>query len=409
MKVRTNWRSLLLIVALVVLFIASASAVPAAPPMAPNAQIGWQLHYANEFSSGAALTGWSVDYAGNWNNIRVENGYLHMERAWGTTYPLVWRNDLFNTINTNALSHAIEVRFRYPYLSDYGAAVGVGTAWFSGARYAPSDPYPRNNFENVMMVHMRSLGGGPRRVEVYQGGAGRVTIPADYTWHTARAEFIRNDPSCSGYRYGAYLYLDGVLQTRPFPCRDWLPVPVYFGNSYYQEFVGNWSNLQVDYFRIYIPTTATPTHTPTRTFTPTATPTSTPTFTPTPTATATPTFTPTPVAGLTLTADYAFLLQCGGILGEPTQVLRGVLTGSVVGNQIIRIHIADPNGGVTSYFVLTDGGGQFTLDASKAPGDLCFGSSETGIWSAQAFSDALGLESDTVQWSVSWYIIHTTK
>jgi hypothetical protein len=436
-------RLITLIITVMALLIASASALPAAPASAPNAQVAWQLHYSNEFSGGWDLTGWSIDYAGSWNNVRVENGYLHLEQPWSTNYPMVWRNDLFNYINTNALSHAIEVRFRYPYLSDYGAAVGVGTAWFSGARYAPADPYPRNNYENVLMVHMRSLGGGPRRVEVYQGGAGRVQIPADYTWHTARAEFMRNDASCPGYRYGAYLYLDGVLQARSFPCRNWMPVPTYFGNSYYQDYFGNWSNMEVDYFRIYIPATPTPTYTPTRTLTPTptntatrtptstptrtSTPTATPTLTPTstatftrtptftptptstPTLTPTPTFTPTPVASLTLTADYAYLLQCGAIVGEPTQVLRGVLTGGNVSGQMIRIEIADPNGSFSTYFVFTDLAGRFTLDANNVPGDVCFGSSVIGTWSAQAFYDVLGLSSNTVQWSVSWYIIHTTK
>ena len=446
---------------------------PTALRAAPAAQAGWQLHYGIDFNAWSDLTGWNIDYAGSSNNVRVENGYLHLEQPWNTIYPMVWRNDLFNYINSNALSHAIEVRFRYPYLSDYGAATGVGTAWFSGTRYPSSTTYPRDNFENILMVHMRSLGGGPRRVQVYQGGAGNVQIPDDYTWHTARAEFIRNDPSCPGYLYGAYLYFDGVLQARPTPCRNWAPVNSYFGNSYYQDYVGNWSNMEVDYFRIYIPATPTPTHTPTstptRTFTPTFTPsstftptptrtstptatatwtptatntptstfaptptrTSTPTSTatwtptttdtPTPTWTATPTFTPTPIntliptatltvlASLTLSRDYAFLLQCGAIVGEPTQVLRGVLAGSTYSGQVIRIVIVDPNDSTSNYYTFTDSYGRFVLDASSVGGDVCFGSSLIGDWSAQAFYDPSGLVSNPVQWSVSWFIIHTTK
>jgi hypothetical protein len=430
---------------------------PTPLPAAPAAQGGWQLHYGIDFNAWSDLTGWNIDYAGSSNNVRVENGYLHLEQPWNTIYPMVWRNDLFNYINANALSHAIEVRFRYPYTSDYGAATGVGTTYFSGARYSSSTTYPRDNFENVLMVHMRSLGGGPRRVQVYQGGAGSVQIPADYTWHTARAEFIRNDASCPGYLYGAYLYFDGVLQARPTPCRNWAPISSYFGNSYYQDYIGNWSNMEVDYFRIYIPATPTPTYTPTSTptwtptatntptatrtntptftptstFTPTPTRTSTPTYTPTwtptatntptPTWTATPTFTPTPtntptptatptvLASLTLSRDYAFLLQCGAIVGEPTQVLRGVLLGSPNSGQMIRIAITDPNGSLGNYYAFTDSFGRFTLDASSVGGDVCFGSSLVGDWSAQAFYDPLGLVSNPVQWSVSWFIIHTTK
>jgi len=418
----------------VAFLLCSAIALTPTPlPAAPAAQSGWQLHYGIDFNAWSDLTGWNIDYAGSSNNVRVENGYLHLEQPWNTIYPMVWRNNLYNTINASALSHAIEVRFRYPYTSDYGAATGVGTTYFSGARYSSSTTYPRDNFENVLMVHMRSLGGGPRRVQAYQGGAGSVQIPADYTWHTARAEFIRNDPTCPGYLYGAYLYFDGVLQARPTPCRNWGPINSYFGNSYYQDYVGNWSNLEVDYLRIYIPATPTPTYTPTftptfaptATFTPTPTRTSTPTYTPTWTPTATntptPTFTPTPsntpaptatptvLAALTLSRDYAFLLQCGAIVGEPTQVLRGVLSASPNSGQTIRIAITDPNGSLGNYYALTDSFGRFTLDASSVGGDACFGSSLAGDWSAQAFYDPLGLVSNSVQWSVSWFIIHTTK
>jgi hypothetical protein len=163
--------------------------------------------------------------------------------------------------------------------------------------------------------------------------------------------------------------------------------------------------------------TFTPTPTRTATFTPTPTRTATPTFTPTSTATATPTFTPTSTATATPTArptlmlnrDYPFLLQCGATIGEPTQVLRGVLTGNSLSGQMIRIAITDPNGSLVNYYTFTDAFGRFTLDASSVGGDPCFGSSLVGDWSAQAFYDPLNLASNPVQWSVSWYIIHTTK
>jgi len=167
--------------------------------------------------------------------------------------------------------------------------------------------------------------------------------------------------------------------------------------------------------------TATPTFTPTATATHTATPTFTPTatatFTPTPTATATPTFTPTPTATatpsaqptLTLNRDYPFLLQCGAIIGEPTQVLRGVLTGNPFSGQMIRIAITDPNGSLGNYYTFTDSFGRFTLDASVIGGDACFGSSLVGDWSARAFYDPSTLASNSVGWRVTWYVVHTTK
>ena len=115
------------------------------------------------------------------------------------------------------------------------------------------------------------------------------------------------------------------------------------------------------------------------------------------------------VPTLTLSRDYPFLLQCGAIVGEPTQVLRGVLTGSLSSGQVIRIAIVDPNGSPGNYYTITDSFGRFVLDTSSVGGDACFGSSLIGDWSAQAFFAPLGLVSNPVQWSVSWFIIHTTK
>jgi len=151
--------------------------------------------------------------------------------------------------------------------------------------------------------------------------------------------------------------------------------------------------------------TATHTPTPTRTATPTLTPTATPTFTPTPTATATPTAQPT----LMLTRDYPFLLQCGATIDEPTQVLRGTLTGNPFNGQMIRIAITDPNGSIANYYTFTDAFGRFTLNASSVGGDACFGSSLVGDWSARAFYDPLTLASNSVGWRVNWYVVHTTK
>jgi hypothetical protein len=115
------------------------------------------------------------------------------------------------------------------------------------------------------------------------------------------------------------------------------------------------------------------------------------------------------LATLTLSRDYPFLLQCGAIVGEPTQVLRGVLAGGMYSGQVIRVVIVDPNGSTSNYYTFTDSFGRFVLDASSVGGDACFGSSLIGDWSAQAFYDPLNLVSNPVQWSVSWFIIHTTK
>ena len=450
------------------------------PDAAPAAQWAWQLLYADEFNSAGDLAGWATDRGGGNYWIDATSGLLHLESPWSDTYPMIWRNDLYNAINAGNLDYAVEVRFRRPYLSAYGPAFGVGTAAFSGGRYSVSDTYPVNNYENIIHNEQHQPASGAQfggNANLYQGGAGRVPIPVDYTWHTMRSEFIGGTGS---------LYFDGTYYSGSNPYRAWRPVSTYFGNSYNQSWSGSgpgsWSNLDIDYLRIYVrvfiptptftptptstatatstrPLPPTPTYTstatPTRTATPTVTPTPTrtPTSTATPTATASPTptntstatstptptnistatstptptntsaatstptptnipaptRTPMPAAMLTLAADHAYLLQCSATLGEPPQVLRGALTGANVNGQLIRVQVTDPLGRGSDYFVYSDYGGQFSLDSFSAAGDPCFGSAVVGIWSAQAFVDAPSLSSNAVQWSVAWFIIHTTK
>ena len=433
----------------IVFFLVLIIAVTPTPlPAAPAAQTTWQLYYADEFNAGADLVGWNIDRGDGNYWIDTGTGSLHLESNWGYTYPMIWRNDLFNYINANNLDYAVEVRFRRPYLTAYGSAFGVGSANFSGARFAAGDQYPVNNFENIIHNEQHQPAqqgsfGGNENICLNQD---KKPIPVDYTWHVGRAEFIGG--TGNHYFDGAWIGSASCASR---------PISTYFGNAYVQPFIGSWSTLDIDYIRIYIrvvatptftptwtPTaTNTPTNTPTRTFTPTYTPTSTftptptrtstptytptwtpsptntptstrtatPTFTPTSTNTPTPTATPTPtvLAMLTLSRDYAFLLQCGATVGEPTQVLRGVLSGGTYIGQMIRIVIVDPTGSTTNYYTFTDSFGRFVLDATTVGGDACFGSSLTGDWFAQAFYDPLGLVSNPVQWSVSWFIIHTTR
>ncbi len=413
----------------------TSSAFPARSQAAPAAQTSWQLYYADEFNTGSDLVGWSINQ-GDGSYWIDAGGFLHMESNWGYTFPMVWRNDLYNYINANNLNYAVEVRFRRTYLTAYGTAFGVGTTTFSGARFNAGDQYPVNNYENIIHneQHQPSSPGSFGGNENICANQDRKPIPVDYNWHVGRAEFVGTT--------GTHYFDGALIGTASCASR---PTSTYFGNSYVQPYIGSWSFLDIDYIHIYIQVTATstPTYTPTftptptrtatptstptftptptRTFTPTPTPTFTPTFTPTPTQTPTrtatptptwtpvPTATPTPQSTLTLSRDYAFLLQCGGSIGEPTQVLRGVLSGSVVSGQTIRVVLTDPNGNTATYYALTDSFGNFILNASNVGGDACFGSSLLGDWSAQAFYDAIGLASNTVQWSVSWFIIHTTK
>jgi hypothetical protein len=412
------------VITLLVMAVVSTIAHPGPVNASPLAQASWQLYYSDEFNAGSDLVGWSIDRGDGNYWIDTAGGFLHLESNWGYTYPMVWRNNLFSYINANNLDYAVEVRFRRTYLTSYGSAIGVGTANFSGTRYPASDQYPVNNYENIIHNEQHQPAspgafGGNENICLNQQ---RKPIPVDYTWHVGRAEFVGT--------VGTHIFDGTVIGTATCTTR---PVSTYVGNSYNQPFIGSWSFLDVDYIRLYIlvvatatptsaatftPTltrTATPTSTstytatPTRTFTPTPTATFTPTSTSTPTSTATPTATPTVPAALTLNRDHPFLLLCGESIAEPTQVLRGVLSGPLVGGQLIRLALTDPNGNKASYYVLTDTLGQFILDSASAGGYPCFGLSQIGDWSAKAYQDSPGLASNTVQWSVSWFLIHTTR
>ena len=220
-------------------------AFPAKSEAAALARTTWQLSYADEFSTSNDLAGWNSDHGDGSYLVDTAGGFLHLESNWGYTYPMVWRNDLFSQINANNLDYAIQVRFKRPYLAGYGSAFGVGTASFSGTRFPPGDPYPANNYENVVTNEQHQPLGqfsGHERICMHQPGQ---PLPVDYAWHVGRAEFIGG----TGYHYfdGGFV---GTTACHPHP------VSIYFGNSFVQSYTGSWSTLDIDYIRIYIPQTA---------------------------------------------------------------------------------------------------------------------------------------------------------
>ncbi len=81
MNMRMPLRLITLVIALLVLLIASTSTVPAAsrsetrdlwPLDAPNSQWAWQLHYADEFNASGDLSGWTIDRGGG--NYWIDTG-----------------------------------------------------------------------------------------------------------------------------------------------------------------------------------------------------------------------------------------------------------------------------------------------------------------------------------------------
>ncbi|MBU0510185.1 MAG: hypothetical protein KJ638_00590 [Chloroflexi bacterium] len=152
--------------------------------------------------------------------------------------------------------------------------------------------------------------------------------------------------------------------------------------------------------------TPTPSRTPTRTptQTPSRTPTKTPTQTPSRTPTRTPTRTPLPLL-VDLQQDYSALLFLAPELGQPTQVLRGTVTGGVPPYSV-DVRVRRPSNTTTSYVLSTND--TFVITAANT-GDSYFGVDEIGTWSAQAIAiDSTGQSaiSISVTWEVSWYPVH---
>lgn len=211
----------------------------------PKAQaVSWQLTYADEFNSANDLSGWNVDSGDGNFWIDTSGGFLHLESNWGPTYPIVWRNDLYSSINANNSDYAVEIRFRRSYLTGYGSAFGIGTASFSSTRFSPGDPYPVSSYENVLHneQHQPASPGSFGGNENICGNRDKKPIPVDYGWHVGRVEFV----GTTGYHY-----LDGSL-IGSFVCRSLVPISTYFGNSYDEPW-GSWSQLDIDYFHIYTP------------------------------------------------------------------------------------------------------------------------------------------------------------
>ena len=137
---------------------------------------------------------------------------------------------------------------------------------------------------------------------------------------------------------------------------------------------------------------------------PTNPPPPTATWTPVPTSTATPTPTPEPLM-VDLQADYSALLFMAPELGQPTQILRGSVSGGTP-PYAVSVRVQKPSGTTVTYVL--GNASTFVVNANNT-GDPYFGVDEEGEWTAWAESvDSLGWNavSVPVTWDVSWYPVH---
>ena len=107
-----------------------------------------------------------------------------------------------------------------------------------------------------------------------------------------------------------------------------------------------------------------------------------------------------------LQQDYSALLFLAPHLGQPTQVLRGLVSGGGTPPYSVDVRVRRPSNTITSYVLSTND--TFILTAANT-GDAYFGVDEIGTWAAQAIAiDSTGQSAISVMvtWEVSWYPVH---
>ncbi len=331
--------------------------------------LSWNTVFMEDFFN---LQGWATDSSGG--TIFVSGGILTLQSSgtYPTTYPIVWRNDLFNNL---ASTFALEVRVAWVGRTAYGTTVAAGTEGYGGQRYNAGDPYPINHFENVLMIHGYDQS-SYARVLLNPG----VSLPLDGNFHTVRNVFSPGRID---------LYVDGTHRAT-YSWSGVSPRSFYIGNPFTMPWGGTWTTTRVDYVMIQV-CTSTPTPTPTRT----------PTSTPTPTRT--PTSTPT-IADVVLSARYPRLVWHAPRLGQPAQVLDVVVEGGAMPYQA-TFYISPPEQGLQSWTYLAQSS-RFSYGPLES-GDAEFGVGLKGLWRARVAVN--GVWSNEVSWEVSWFPVHVTR
>lgn len=106
----------------------------------------------------------------------------------------------------------------------------------------------------------------------------------------------------------------------------------------------------------------------------------------------------------TISVTYARLLLFPSLLGQPAQTLSGTVTGGVPPYSV-TVRVRTPSGNLLSF---TRSGSSWTVTPGSS-GELDFGATEEGIWTAWAeLRDEVGQTCQTVSaiWEVAWHPVH---
>ena len=110
-----------------------------------------------------------------------------------------------------------------------------------------------------------------------------------------------------------------------------------------------------------------------------------------------------PLSG-TISVTYARLLLFAPNLGQPAQTLIGTVSGGISPYSIL-VWVRTPSGALIS---LIRNGSTWSVTPENS-GDLNFGTTEEGIWTAWAdFRDSSGQTYRTASsvWEVAWHPVH---
>lgn len=199
--------------------------------------LSWGYTFAEEFNS-PDLSGWWSSMDGG--QQLVSNGILHQwSQRSADRFPLLWRNDLFAEASA---SFACEVRFHYSDFAAYGTTIALNAAPFDGTRVPASQDLPPGIEDMLNIHHVVDTVDDVYRFDVsmFRGRVRWIGTPGDSDWHVARITLE------SGDRWT--LFVDG--QRIGSLRSEMRPSSVYIGNPTIQPWLGEWTQLHVDYIRI---------------------------------------------------------------------------------------------------------------------------------------------------------------
>ncbi|HIQ22917.1 MAG TPA: hypothetical protein EYH34_16955, partial [Planctomycetes bacterium] len=184
----------------------------------------------------SAGTGWLRSTGESRNHVVFGYDGTHLyiyDDGTGPMFPLVGRNDAFNGINGY---WRLSLRFRFQNVTAYGTTLASGTAPFDADSRQTEDQPPRADWHDVLTIHQFN---GAFSIDAF--GTQHYNVGGgDTAWHTVELE-VNGGPYV--------LRLDGA-QIGTGTTGGRVPVSLWFGSYFIQNYDGNFTDIQVDWVRV---------------------------------------------------------------------------------------------------------------------------------------------------------------